>query len=186
MTAVLTVLVVLLRGEHLALLLPPFAGRTKRQRWRFWRVWRLWRFRSWRLPPLNLIPLFRHPDLNSRLSGVTPANQTKERPVHELLAGAFGDKSSMWIVLVSQGKAPEFIKWAKFMNFCWALSLVWFAGATPETLQLHPRDNFSGLQTFWKTKSMVKLYGWLAFYEGFLIVFVRGILSVDLVDKSTV
>ena len=29
-----------------------------------------------------------------------PANQTKERSVHELFAGAFRNKSSMWIVLV--------------------------------------------------------------------------------------
>ena len=35
-----------------------------------------------------------------RCSGVTPANQTKERPVHELFAGAFRNKNSMWIVLV--------------------------------------------------------------------------------------
>ena len=28
-------------------------------------------------------------------SGVTPANQTKERPAHELFAGAFRNKSSM-------------------------------------------------------------------------------------------
>ena len=33
-------------------------------------------------------------------SGVAPANQTKERPVHELFRGAFRNKSSMWIVLV--------------------------------------------------------------------------------------
>ena len=37
-------------------------------------------------------------------SGVTPANQTKERPVHELFAGAFQNKSSMWIVLVFRRK----------------------------------------------------------------------------------
>ena len=33
--------------------------------WRLWRLWRFrrsWRFRSWRLPPLNSTPLFRHPD----------------------------------------------------------------------------------------------------------------------------
>ena len=35
-----------------------------------------------------------------KLSGVAPANQTKERSVHELFAGAFRNKSSMWIVLV--------------------------------------------------------------------------------------
>ena len=34
------------------------------------------------------------------VSGVAPANQTKERSVHELFAGAFRNKSSMWIVLV--------------------------------------------------------------------------------------
>ena len=39
-------------------------------------------------------PLGRH------LSGVAPANQTKERSVHELFTGAFRNKSSMWIVLV--------------------------------------------------------------------------------------
>ena len=33
-------------------------------------------------------------------SGVAPANQTKERSVHELFAGAFRNRSSMWIVLV--------------------------------------------------------------------------------------
>ena len=33
-------------------------------------------------------------------SGVAPANQTKERSVHELFAGGFQNKSSMWIVLV--------------------------------------------------------------------------------------
>ena len=33
-------------------------------------------------------------------SGVAPANQTKERSVHELFTGAFRNESSMWIVLV--------------------------------------------------------------------------------------
>ena len=36
----------------------------------------------------------------SFVSGVAPANQTKERSVHELFAGAFRNKISMWIVLV--------------------------------------------------------------------------------------
>ena len=35
-----------------------------------------------------------------KLSEVAPANQTKELSVHELFAGAFQNKSSMWIVLV--------------------------------------------------------------------------------------
>ena len=30
--------------------------------WRFWRFRRFWPFRSWRLPPSNSTPLFRHPD----------------------------------------------------------------------------------------------------------------------------
>ena len=38
------------------------------------------------------------------VSGVALANQTKERSVHELFAGAFRNKSSMWIVLVFQRK----------------------------------------------------------------------------------
>ena len=33
--------------------------------------------------------------LSSVLSGVAPANQTKERSVHELLSGAFRNKSSI-------------------------------------------------------------------------------------------
>ena len=40
-----------------------------RQPWRFWRFWRfrrLWRFRSWRLPPLNPTPFFRHPEQNPK------------------------------------------------------------------------------------------------------------------------
>ena len=38
--------------------------------------------------------------VNAPYSGVAPANQTKGRSVHELFAGAFRNKSSMWIVLV--------------------------------------------------------------------------------------
>ena len=34
------------------------------------------------------------------MSGVAPTNQTKERSVHELFAGAFRNRSSIWIVLV--------------------------------------------------------------------------------------
>ena len=50
-------------GEHLALQnAHPTKYSAKRRPWRFWRFWRLWRFRSWRLPPLNSTPLFRHPD----------------------------------------------------------------------------------------------------------------------------
>ena len=39
---------------------------AKRRPWRFWRFWRFrrsWRFWSWRLPPSNSTPLFRHPGI---------------------------------------------------------------------------------------------------------------------------
>ena len=38
---------------------------AERQPWRFWRFRRLWRFWSWRLPALNSIPLFCHPDFRN-------------------------------------------------------------------------------------------------------------------------
>ena len=68
-------------------------------------------------------------------SGVTPANQTKERPVHELFAGANWNKSSRCEPrLFSQGKNnPNSQKWAKFMNFSfWPFLWFGFAGATPD------------------------------------------------------
>ena len=71
-------------------------------------------------------------------SRVTPANQTKKRPVHELFAGAFRNKSSICeSCLFSQGKTPEFTKMGEIHElFVLPFSLVWFAGATPEsTLQ---------------------------------------------------
>ena len=64
--------------------------------------------------------------LRVQRSGVTPANQTKERPVHELFAGAFRNKSSMWIVLVfPRKKHQNSQKWAKFMNFSF-WPFLWF------------------------------------------------------------
>ena len=61
--------------------------------------------------------------------GVAPANQTKERPVHELFPGAFQNKSSMWTVLVFPRKTPEFTKKrAKFMNFSF-WPFLWFGFA---------------------------------------------------------
>ena len=68
-----------------------------------------------------------------KLSGVAPANQSKERSVHELSAGAFRNKSSMWIVLVSPKKNTRIHKngWNSW-TFRFG-PLVWFAGATPET-----------------------------------------------------
>ena len=67
-------------------------------------------------------------------SGVAPANQTKERSVHELFTGAFRNKSSMWIVLVFPRRNTWIHKNGRnFMNFSFlALSLVWFVGATPD------------------------------------------------------
>ena len=55
------------------------------------------------------------------VSEVAPANQTKERPVHELFPGAFRNKSSRCeSCLFSQGKTPEFT----YELFVLALSLV--------------------------------------------------------------
>ena len=69
---------------------------------------------------------------------MTPANQAKERPVHELFAGAFQNKSSIceacWF---SQGKkkTPEFTEMGEIHEpFFFPLSLVWFAGATPDSI----------------------------------------------------
>ena len=80
--------------------------------------------------------------LRGHSSGVTPANQTKERPVHELFAGAFRNKSSRCeSCLFSYGKTPEFTKMGEIHElFVLALSLVWFAGATPEFMRL--REHF--------------------------------------------
>ena len=65
-------------------------------------------------PPAAVSRLFGQdffPQKPSPKSGVTPANQTKERPVHELFAGAFRNKSSICeSCLFSQGKTPEFTK----------------------------------------------------------------------------
>ena len=62
-------------------------------------------------------------------SGVTPANPTKERPVHELFPGATGTKVRCESRLSSQGKTPEFTKMDEIHElFVLALSLVWFAG----------------------------------------------------------
>ena len=66
-------------------------------------------------------------------SGVTPANQTKERSVHEFFTGAFRNKSSMWIVLVFLRKNTRIHKMSEIHElFVLALSLVWFARATSD------------------------------------------------------
>ena len=65
-------------------------------------------------------------EMKSPHSGVVPANQTEERSVHELFAGAFRNKSSMWIVLVFlRKKHQNSQKWAKFMNFSF-WPFLWF------------------------------------------------------------
>ena len=52
------------------------------------------------VPPNRVFPGIFWVIISNGMSGVAPANQTKERSVHELFAGAFRNKSSMWIVLV--------------------------------------------------------------------------------------
>ena len=68
---------------------------------------------------------------------MAPANQTKERSVHELFAGAFQNKSSLCeSCLFSYGKTREFPKMGEIHElFVLALSLVWFAGATSDSLK---------------------------------------------------
>ena len=66
---------------------------------------------------------------NRLFSRAAPANQTKERSVHEL----FGTKVQCELCLFSRGKTPEFTKKGEIHElFVLALSLVWFAGATPD------------------------------------------------------
>ena len=64
------------------------------------------------------------------LSGVTPANQTKERSVHEVFTGAFRNKSSMWIVLVFLRKTPEFTKMGEIHEL-FVLALSWVCRGDP-------------------------------------------------------
>ena len=69
--------------------------------------------------------MFRHRCFSLK-SGVAPANQTKERSVHELFAGAFRNKSAMWIVLVLlRKKHLNSQRRVKFMNFSF-WPFVWF------------------------------------------------------------
>ena len=81
-------------------------------------------------------------------SGVAPANQTKERSVHELFAGAFRNKSSIGILLVFLRKNTRIHKKrAKFMNFSFWPSL-WFAGATPGKGQFSKRAGLANVPSF--------------------------------------
>ena len=69
-------------------------------------------------------------------SGVTPANQTKERPVHELFPGAFRNKNSIceFRACFPKEKHQNFHTQMGEIHelFVLVLSLVWFAGATPD------------------------------------------------------
>ena len=66
--------------------------------------------------------LFRH-----LFSGVAPADQTKERSVHELFAGAFRNKSLIceFRACFPKEKHQNSQKWAKFMNFSF-WPFLWF------------------------------------------------------------
>ena len=72
-------------------------------------------------------------------SGVAPANQTEERSVHELFTGAFRKTK---VRNVNRACFPKentriHIKMGEIHElFFFALSLVWFAGATPD-FKLH-------------------------------------------------
>ena len=67
-------------------------------------------------------------------SGVAPANQTKKGQFMNFSQGHSGTKVQCESCLFSQGKTPELIKMGEIHElFVLALSLVWFAGATPDT-----------------------------------------------------
>ena len=64
--------------------------------------------------------------------GVTPANQTQKGQFMNFSQGHSGTKVQCESCLFSQGKTPEFTKMGEIHElFVLALSLVWFAGATP-------------------------------------------------------
>ena len=67
-------------------------------------------------------------------SGVALANQTKERSVHELFTGAFRNKFNVNRACFAKEKHQNSQKNGRNSNelFVLALSLVWFAGATPD------------------------------------------------------
>ena len=100
---------------------------------------------STKRPSPNLVPYLKVPDkkhvaISQRmvsvllLSGVAPANQTKERSVHELFTGHSGTKVQCELCLFSKGKTPEFTKMGEIHEFfVLALYLVWFPGATPDS-----------------------------------------------------
>ena len=69
-----------------------------------------------------------------RESGVAPG-QTKERSVHELLTGHSGTKFNVNRSCFPKERTPDFTKMGEIHElFILALSLVWFAGATPERM----------------------------------------------------
>ena len=71
--------------------------------------------------------------LASFFSGVTPANQTKERPAHELSRGQTRTKVRCKSCFFPQGKNTRIHKMGESHEFfVLALSLVCFAGATPD------------------------------------------------------
>ena len=64
---------------------------------------------------------------------MAPANQTKERSVHELRRGISEQKFNVNRACFPEEKHQNSQRRAKFHElFVLALSLVWFAGATPE------------------------------------------------------
>ena len=66
-----------------------------------------------------------------------PGKPNQKRPVHELFPGHSGTKVQCESCLFSQGKTPEFTKMSEIHElFVLAISLVWFARATPEPGEL--------------------------------------------------
>ena len=87
------------------------------KRWQFpislyRRVSRFWGFRQqWRI---SLFIPCSHEKAFAHMSGLIPANQTKERSVHELFAAANLNQNSMWIVLVFKTVLGQASTWKRF------------------------------------------------------------------------
>ena len=88
-------------------------------------------------------------------SGVTPANQTKKGQFMNFSQGHSGTKVQCESCLFSQGKTPEFTKMGEIHElFVLPLSLVWFAGATPES-EGYQNRSLPGVKK-WGVKGEVK------------------------------
>ena len=89
-------------------------------------------------------------------SGVTPANQTKGQFMN-FSQGHSGPKVQCESCLFSQGKTPEFTKMGEIHElFVLPLSLVWFAGATPDLCAFSAPDSSAIQARFLRDESLLR------------------------------